>query len=372
MRFADIPGHEDIKSRLRDMVDGNHIPHALLLEGPSGTGKFSLARALASYIHCTNRINGDSCGVCESCLQHSSFNHIDTFYSFPVVKKNDYATSDDYVVDFREFITKYPYMDFSHWQSKLGNVNARPKIYVEEAATLLDRLNHTARRSKYKIVLMWLPERMQPEAANKLLKVIEEPYADTLFILASNNAAEILPTIYSRTQRIKVRRYSDDEVAAYIEKKLKLDSTEAAAIAALSEGNINNAISAVKNAKTHAKQLDLFMRLMRLAWKRQIRDLRAWSLEVAGLGREAFINFLNYCSRMARDNFMLNIGDNRLVAMTTDEMAFSARFSPFINERNVEAIIAEFDQAANDISMNGNAKMIAFDLAVKMVILLRK
>lgn len=372
MKFADINGHEDIKQRLRDMVDNNHTPHAILLEGPSGTGKFSLARAMAAYIHCTNRHDGDSCGKCESCLQHASFNHIDTYYSFPVVKKNDYATSDDFISEFREFITKHPYMDFGHWLSKLGNINARPKIYSEEANMLVDRLNLTARRSKYKIVLMWLPERLQPEAANKLLKLIEEPYADTLFILTSNNSAEILPTIYSRTQRIKIRRYPDSEVSCYLQQKLKLDATESSAIASLAEGDINRAINSVKNVKTQAKQLDLYMRLMRLAWKRQIKDLRAWSLEAAELGRENLIKFLNYSSRMTRDNFMLNLSDSRLVAMTSDEMNFSSRFYPFINERNVESIIKEFDQAANDISMNGNAKMVTFDMAVKMVILLRK
>lgn len=372
MRFADIPGHEDVKDRLRDMVDRGHIPHALLLEGPAGAGKYALARATAAYIHCTDRRGGDSCGRCESCLQHASFNHIDTFYSFPIVKKDKAATSDDFAADFHEYIAKYPFMDFGHWLSRLGNVNARPKIYVEEANTLVERLNLTARRSKYKIVLMWLPERLQPEAANKLLKLIEEPYPDTLFILTSNEPAEILPTVYSRTQRIRVRRYPDAEVAAYLQTKLKLDASEAAAMAVLAEGDINRAVSSVKNVKLHARQLDLFMRLMRLAWKRQIRDLRAWSLEVADLGREGIIGFLGYCSRMTRDNFMLNLGDSRLVAMTADEMAFSSRFSPFINERNVEEIVYELDEAANDISLNGNAKMIAFDLAVKMVKLLRK
>ncbi len=372
MRFADIPGHEDIKERLRDMADSGHIPHALLLEGPGGTGKFALARAMAAYIHCTDRHDGDSCGRCEACLQHASFNHIDTYYSFPVVKKGTTATSDDFAADFHEFITKYPFMDFGHWLSRLGNVNARPKIYVEEANMLVERLNLTARRSRYKIVLMWLPERLQPEAANKLLKLVEEPYPDTLFIFASNAPAEILPTIYSRTQRIKVRRYPDAEVAEYLQKNLKLDAAEAAAMAALAEGDINHAVSSVKNAKVHARQLDLFVRLMRMAWKRQIKDLRAWSAEVADLGREGIISFLNYSSRMTRDNFMLNIGDSRLVSMTSDEMAFSSRFSPFINERNVEEIVRELDEAANDISLNGNAKMIAFDLAVKMVKLLRK
>lgn len=374
MRFADIPGHDDVKNRLRDMVDSGRMPHALLLEGPEGTAKFMLARALSTYIHCTDRRDGDSCGVCDSCRQHASFNHIDTLLSFPVVKKNSKPTiSDDYAADFHEFITEYPYMDINRWLKYLGNINAQPQIYVEEASHLIDRLNMTARRSRFKTVLMWQPERLHASAANKLLKLIEEPSDDTIFILSSDNAAEILPTIYSRTQRIKVRRYSDELVAAILVDS-GFDPGQASVAAAMADGSVNKALRVADTGNDSGEQqmLDLFMALMRLAWKRQVSDLRVWSNKVAELGREGVVRFFTYCARMIRDNFILNLHDNRLVTMTADEYNFSARFSPYINERNIEAMLAEFDRAASDIAANCNARIVAFDLAVLMIQLLRK
>ena len=219
MRFADIPGHEDVKRRLRQMVDEGRIPHALLFEGPAGSGKFALARALAQYIHCSHRTpEGDSCGECPECRQHQTFNHIDTVYSFPVVKKGGKpAVSDDYIDDFREFMAKYPYMDFDRWLMALDNINAQPQIYVEEGNSLLRRLSFMARQSQYKIVLLWLPERFKEETANKLLKLVEEPFGDTIFLMVSNNSRRILPTIYSRTQRISVKRYDDYELMSILE-----------------------------------------------------------------------------------------------------------------------------------------------------------
>lgn len=373
MKFADIPGHEDIKERLRAMVDDDRIPHALLLEGIPGVGKFALARATAAYIHCTNRVNGDSCGVCEACRQHAALNHFDTILSFPVVKKDGKkaAVSDEYAADFREHIAKYPFMDFSRWLLALGNINAQPQIYVDEAAALISRLNVTARRSHFKVVLMWLPERLHEAAANKLLKLVEEPYADTLFIFTSDTPKSILPTIYSRTQRITVRRYTDDEVAAYLRSQ-GVEASDAASRAALAEGSISRAVALAGDGREHAKMFDLYVSLMRLAWKKQVRDLREWSQKIADLGREKAMRFYSYCSRMTRDNFILNLSTPGLVALNDDELAFSSRFSQYITERNVEGIVAEFDAACSDTALNGNARMIAFDLAIKMIKLLRK
>ena len=155
MKFADIPFHEDIKDRLREIADSGRIPHALLLEGPSGTAKYALARAFAQYVHCTNRHDGDSCGICPQCRQHQSHRHIDTLYSFPVAKKDGRKTvSDDYRKEFIEYIEDNPFMDFEQWPIRLDNANVRPRIYVEEAAELLRRLSYTAHASKYKIVLI--------------------------------------------------------------------------------------------------------------------------------------------------------------------------------------------------------------------------
>lgn len=374
MRFADIPFHDDTKRRLRDMVDSGHIPHALLLEGPAGSGKFSLARAYARYVHCTDRTpDGDSCGKCPACLQHENFNHIDTFYSFPVLKKSGKTTvSEDYMPEFHELLAESPFMDFELWLGKLGNVNGQPTMYVEEISELINRMNLTARQSRYKIVLVWLPERMREEAANKLLKLLEEPHSDTLFILTSDTPSEILPTIYSRTQRIGVRRYSDEEAARILSDRFNIDEDAAVSAAALAEGDINSALRSLDNDKTTGANLDLFMRLMRSAWTRKVGELRKWSNDVAALGREGSARFYEYCARMIRENFIMNLGEPELNSLSISEKNFSVKFSPYINSANVLDIFRILTDARNDTLMNGNGKIIAFDLAVKMILLIKR
>jgi DNA polymerase-3 subunit delta' len=374
MKFADIPGHEDIKARLRHMVDTRQVPHAILLEGPAGSGKFSLAQALAQYMHCENKVNGDSCGKCPSCLQHQTFNNIDTIYSFPVVKKpgGGPTISNDYFPEFCEFVKEHPFMDFDHWLVALDNVNAQPLIYVDEGAELLRRLNFMARQSEYKIVLLWLPERFKEETANKMLKIIEEPNDDTIFILVSNNSRQILPTIYSRCQPIIVKRYSDEEIANLLSNSYGVDEESAKSIAHLAEGNVNSALSLIETTKERSKFLEMFIELMRKAYQRNVFALKQWSADLSALGREQIMRFFEYCSRMLRENFILNLHVPELNAMSPEEMAFSTRFAPFINERNVLPLFDLFNKSRTEIAGNANAKIVTFDLAVRVILLLKK
>lgn len=372
MRFKDIIGHESVKERLRSMVDDNRLPHALLLQGPEGIGKYALARAFIQYIHCENRHDGDSCGHCQACVQQQSFNHIDTIFSFPVIKgKLKSATSDDYIVDWREYISENPYMDFTNWLTALGNANAQPVMYVEESASLIHKLNFTTHKSRYKTVLMWQPERMNTECANKLLKLVEEPFPDTVFVMVSNNPREILPTIYSRVQRIEMKRLPDTAVAQFLQEEKGVDVTDAMAIAHLSEGNIVEAMRQISLGSQHKESLELFMRLMREAYKRDIKSLKQWSVDVSALGREGIIRFLTYCERMVRENFIYNLRQPGLNYLNRDEAAFSSRFARFITERNVERLIDELNSAIADIAGNANAKIVTFDLAIKVIMLIK-
>lgn len=373
MKFSDISGHEDIKERLRHMVDTDHIPHALLLEGPQGASKFMLARALVQYIHCIDRHEGDSCGKCPSCIQHESFNHIDTFYSYPVVKKSGRsALSDDYVGIWRRFLKESPLMDREKWVEMLDNVNAQPKIYVDEGAELLRKLNLTAHSSKYKVVVMWQPERMQEECANKMLKLVEEPFPDTKFIMVSDDSAKILPTIYSRTQRIKVRRYSESEVLRILESHHAIEHAKAEYAAALSDGNLIKALTIAQSSENAHVYFDMFKDLMRKAYQRKVGELKVWANECSSLGRERLIQFLMYCARLVRENFILKIHNPALNALTQAEAAFCNKFSPFINERNVVDIISLLDKAIADVAANANSKIVMFDVAVKTCMLIKK
>lgn len=373
MKFSDIISHESAKNRLRGFVDSGRIPHAILLEGQQGIGKFALARAFAQYVHCENRINGDSCGCCPSCIQHQSFNHIDTHFVFPIIKKGSgkSAVSDDYIEEWREFLSQNPYMDFDKWLILLDNINAQPHIFVDESIDLIRKLNYTAHKAKYKIVLLWLPERMKLECANKLLKLIEEPFSDTLFVMVSNDSKQILPTIYSRTQRVELLRLGDDSIANYLVEKFASDPTTALSIAHLAEGNINKAEKEFAVSKEKSQFFEMFVELMRLAYQRKINDLKRWSNDAASLGREPAIQFLNYCQRLIRENFIYNLNVNELNYMNKSEAQFSVNFARFITERNVQKLIEVLNKAQIDISGNANSKIVFFDLAIKVILLLK-
>lgn len=373
MRFNDIPGHDEVKSRLRIMADTGRLPHAMLLEGPSGIGKLSLARAFAQYIHCEHRTaDGDSCGECPSCRQHAGFNHIDTIYSFPVVKKDKLKISDDYINEFRELMDENLFMNFEKWLVKLDNINAQPLIYVDEANELIRKLNFTTHGSRFKIVIMWLPERMKEDAANKMLKLVEEPYPDTLFILVADNARQILPTIYSRTQRLLVKRYNDDSIGRYLIDKYALSDEDARDVAHLASGNMAAAIDILSIKKDSSKYLELFMELMRKAYTHSVADLKKWAEKVNDLGRERSMKFYDYCSKMMRENFILNLNIPALNYMNREERAFSTKFSPYINERNVEELIKVMDDAKKDVGANACAKLVNFDVSIKVILFLKR
>lgn len=374
MTFNDIISHDAAKKHLRQIVDSERIPHAILIEGQPGIGKFMLARAFAQYIHCENRQNGDSCGTCPSCIQHQSFNHIDTHFIFPIIKRgnNKPSISDDFIDDWREFLTENPYMDFEDWLTKLNNINAQPHIYVDESIDIIRKLNFTAHKAKFKIVLLWLPERMKLECANKLLKLIEEPYNDTLFIMVSNDSKQILPTIYSRTQRIELLRLGDETIANVLATKYSMDYNEALSIAHITDGDMNKAEKEIQLSKETSKFFEMFVTLMRLAYQRKISELKRWSNDIASLGREQSMQFLNYCQRLIRENFIYNLNVNELNYMNKNESQFSINFARFITERNVQKLIEVLNKAQSDIMGNANAKIVFFDLSVKIILLLKQ
>lgn len=370
MKFADIPFHDHIKERLTSLVDSGRMPHALLISGPEGTGKLALARALAQYMQCTNRHGSDSCGVCPSCVQHQSLNHADMHYIFPVLKKKSEGmlVSADYMSRWHEFLHGGMYASLQRWLDTIDAGNSRPAIFVEEAAGLLRVVNMSAYTSPVKVVLMWLPEKLIAEAANKLLKIIEEPWEDTVFIFVSDDPGEILPTIFSRTQRVNVPRLSEPEIAGILTSRHAMQPDEANAIARLADGNMCHAIAALDTKGETQEFASLFRDIMRRAYARDVKTLRELADKAAGFGREKICRMLAYFSRMVRENFIYNLGVPELNYMTSDEAQFSSRFAPFINAANVEDIIADFDSASADIARNANAKIVMFDTLLRLIV----
>ena len=372
MRFADIAGHNNVKEHLRTLVDSDRVPHALLLSGPEGTGKLALARALAQYMHCVSPVNGDSCGRCPSCVQHASLNNADMHFVYPIVKSKQkhQLVSTDMADAWRNFLSCGNYASWQRWLDIIDAGNSRPGIYVEESAEILRKLNISNFSARYKVMVVWLPEKLQGEAANKLLKIIEEPFDDTKFIFVSNDPASILPTILSRLQRVAVTRLSDDEIAAILVDTRGVDPQAAGQLAYISDGNACTALDAVETAGEFDEFMELFQDIMRKAYMRDVKALRDNGDTVAAMGREKSLRFLAYCARMVRENFIYNLGRQDLVRLTGAEARFSSRFAPFINAANADDMMRLFDEAAADISRNANAKIVMFDTLLHLIVLI--
>ena len=374
MRFCDIPGHSETKRRLVEIADSGKIPHALLFEGPEGIGKTALARAFVQYVDCRNRSNGDSCGECPSCRQHAIRQHIDTIFSFPYKKKRQsphVSPASDWLDDFIEFMKESPYMDESVWIEKL-DTNTRPLIYVDEAADLIRRFSFAPHVSRYKSVIMWQADRLNLEAANKLLKVIEEPPGETIIVMTSSKPMDVLPTIYSRAQRIKVKRLSDDEIAHWMVYNADIPHDTAAGLAPLAQGSILEAQRIVERRTDNELFLQYFIELMRLAYQRKIADLKKWSAKLAKEKRDTIVDFLQYAGRMLRENFIANLGVPDLNLMMPDEEKFSINFARFVNEKNAPQHIDAVTEAIADIRSNANAKIVLFDLAITVILLIKE
>lgn len=362
MKFSEIAGHEKAVASLRSMVDSGRVPHAILLSGISGIGKFRLARAFAQYLHCRNRQGGDSCGKCPSCLQHMRHNNPDLHFTYPVVKRDKNSVSTDFIEEWKEMLDNWSYMPVEQWSGILKAGNSQPAIYVDESDAIVSRASLSAYQEDFKVFLVWMPEKLRPEAANKLLKVIEEPFEDTVFVLVSNDDSKILPTISSRTQRFNLRPVPEDTIERYLRETRGLDAATAYESSRIAEGSIAKAEELACHPEEIIEFSSLFKETMRMAYALKATELKRISDTAAGFGREKLIRFLNYSARMVRENFISNLRMPPLNLMTSDEEQFSQRFAPFIHEGNVEGLLDEISRATSDIERNANTKIVMFDL----------
>ena len=372
MYFKDIIGQETVKQRLRLEVREGRVPHAQLFAGPEGTGALPLAIAYARFLLCTRRGEEDACGTCPSCVKLNKLAHPDLHFVFPVVKRKGGGDTgaDDYIREWRELAISTPYFGMNHWLDAMGAENQQAQIFVKESDELVRKLSLKSSEGGYKVVIIWLPEKMKVECANKLLKLLEEPPAQTVFLLVSEEPDRILPTILSRTQRINVPRLEDVEIAEALKVRFGLQDTDAAETARLAEGSYLQALEIIHLSEDTQLFFGLFVSLMRLAYQRKVKEMREWSDTVAAMGRERQKDFLTYCQRMVRESFVSNFHRKEMNYMNREEENFTIRFAPFINERNVMGITDELAEAQTHIEQNVNPRMVFFDFALKMIVLL--
>lgn len=365
MLFSEIIGQQGVKDRLIRSVSDGRISHAQLFLGPQGSGNLALAVAYAQYISCKNKQENDSCGTCSSCIKYNKLIHPDLHFVYPVALSKDVRTSTDVMPKFREAFLDNPYITLFNWFEQLDAENKQAVIGVEESGEILRKLSLTTYEAEYKIMVIWQAEKMNQASANKLLKILEEPPDKTLFLMVCENEDQLLRTIVSRTQLIKIPKISDADLTQALIETNGLSPTAAEATAHLADGNYAEALLLVNENENAAQNLASFQKLMRASLKFNPQGVFAWIDEVNAAGRERQKNFINYALHIIRESMILNYGDASLVKLGADEQDFVRKFAPFIHANNIERFSEELNKAYYHMERNANAKILFMDLAFK-------
>ncbi len=366
MAFEQVIGQREVQQRLTQMVSEGRLPHAIMLCGPQGCGKKALAIGFAQML--LARTAND-----EAMLR--KLEHPDLHFTYPTIKlpsmgSDHKPVSDDFAKEWHELVMGGPYFTMTEWLEQMGGENQQAIITAGESDELVRKLSLKSSQGGYKISLVWLPERMNTECANKILKLLEEPPSQTVFIMVSEEPDRLLETIRSRVQRIDVKRIADYDVHKALVEKRGLTENMAQRITRMANGNWLKALQMLSTDSENELFLDMFQSLMRLAYQRKVKDLKTWSERMAAMGRERQKRFLEYFLRLVRENFMYNFQQPDLCYMTQREEDFARNFARFINEANVLPITDLANVAIRDIGQNANAKIVFFDFALQMIVLL--
>ncbi len=394
MLLKEVPGHAAAKERFVNAVKEGRVSHALLISGVAGSCGLPLALAFAQFLTCEKTrpssvfaepdmfgevaefvFPDDSCGVCPSCLKNQKMVHPDVHYSMPTVKeKEKEARSSNYLDEFRSAVIADPYLDLNDWMIYLGVENKQGFISVDESAEILRKLQLKSFEAPYKILIMWMPEKMRVDSANKLLKVLEEPPESTIFFLVTENRDQLLPTILSRTQMIKANRLTDAEIIEALKVQKGISEGDAKTMAHLADGNYHLALSLTSTELPEKSAEETFLDWMRLCFApmKTLPKLYTWIDATAKSGREKQKQLLLTCIQIIRECMMVNVGPQEMVRMDDQQFSSIKNFLPFVHEGNIHAMIKELNDAIYHIERNANPKILFLDLSFRLSSLLKK
>ena len=374
MYFRDIVGQTEIKQHLIESVQKGYVPHARMLYGLEGVGKLPLAIAYSRYLNCENPKDADACGKCPSCSKFDKLAHPDLHFAFPMVQNRaeKLLVCDNYLPQWRSFLSEKIYFNLGDWLQYIDAKNAQGMIYAQESEEIIRKLSLKVYEAKYKIMIVWLPEKMNLECANKLLKLIEEPPARTIFLLISEDLDKVIPTIKSRCQPLYIKPIEYDDMIGAITNTYSLSLTDAQSVVHIANGSYSKAIQLIEADDSSQMLLNLFDKMMGAASSREIKFIKGIADELSKKGREVQKSFLTYSLRMFREYFVGNLNVPELVYLNRHEQQLRQQYPGTINESNIEVLAHEFSLAHKQIEQNGNAKIIFLDLCLKLTMLIKK
>ena len=375
MLFKEIPGNNSVKKQLIEAVRNNRISHAQLFFGKSGSAKLALALAYAQFLNCENKTAVDSCGICSSCLKFNTLSHPDLHLVIPVLKtkKVQRPVSDHFIGQWRDFITNNYYGSLNGWIDSFGTENKTGQqgtIYKDEANNIHKKLSLKNYEAEYRVVLIWMPERMNLEVSNKLLKLFEEPPKGTVFLLITENTNQLLPTIISRLQTIKIADFTAEDIVNHFGQQV-VSLEKAKQLKNLTNADFGKITQILEDKE---EELDLFTDFsvwMRLTYKMDIQGISKWVDNRSLKGKKQQNLFLSYTIKMIRECLIYNFASNALLKTNENEFAFLTKFSPFIHEENSVMITEKLEESIKAINRNANAKILFFELSLQMVKFLR-
>jgi len=371
MLFKEIVGSLNTKKQLIEGVKNNRVSHAQLFSGNSGSAKLALAFAYAQFLNCDNRIADDSCNTCSSCLKYNNLSHPDLHIIIPVLKVNNikFPVSDHFIGQWREFIRDNYYSSLNDWIDSFGTENKTGQqgtIYKDEANNIHKKLSLKNYEADYRVVLIWMPERMNLEVSNKLLKLFEEPPKGTIFILVSENTNQLLPTIISRLQTINIPDFTTEDIVQYFGENM-LSLEKAKQLRNLTDADFGKISKILADKENDLDLFNDFSSWMRLSYKMDVQGISKWVDELSVRGRKQQKLFLSYAIKMVRECLIYNFASNSLLKSNENELAFLTKFSPFIHEKNSILIVEKLEESIKAINRNANAKILFFELSLQMV-----
>lgn len=366
MLFREIIGHDALKKSFIQEVNGDRVSHAQLFLGKTGFGSFPLAMSYVQYLLCEKRNENDSCGKCPTCRKVTSLQHPDVHFSFPTVQA-EAKTSDEQFGIWREMILENPYAGLNHWINISDPKGRKPIISRHQSEQIVKKLSLKSFEGRHKISIIWMADEMNSVCSNKLLKIIEEPPKDTVFILIVGSQEKVLPTILSRTQLVKVKQLKEDEITKALKEKAGISGEAAKSIVSRSEGSLSNAIEMASSQGSESVNRERFIELMRVCYKKQVLPMMSWAEEMAKLGREGQKHFLRYALYMVRQSLMKNYTEDKLVRASPEEVEFLSKFSRFITGNNVLDFTELFNKSHYNVERNAHAKMLFTNITFEVM-----